>query len=74
MKSIIYLMNSDKFPRIKLGIGEKPHPAYELADWVLSTFKKDELTALRQAAEDACEAVELMVSGNIDKAMSNFNS
>ena len=74
MKSIIYLMNSDKFPRIKLGIGEKPHPAYELADWVLSTFKKDELTALKQAAENACEAVELMVSGNTDKAMSNFNS
>lgn len=74
IKSIIYLLNSDKFPRIKLGIGEKPHPDYELADWVLSTFKKDELSALREAAENACSAVELMVQGDIDRAMSNFNS
>lgn len=74
IKSIIYLLNSDKFPRIKLGIGEKPHPDYELADWVLSAFKKDELSALREAAENACSAVELMVQGDIDRAMSNFNS
>ena len=74
IKSIIYLLNSDKFPRIKLGVGEKPHPDYDLADWVLSSFKKDELNALHDAAEKACEAVELMVSGNIDRAMSSFNS
>ena len=74
IKSIIYLLNSDKFPRIKLGIGEKSHPDYELADWVLSAFKKDELSALREAAENACSAVELMVQGDIDRAMSNFNS
>ena len=74
IKSIIYLLNSDKFPRVKLGVGEKPHPDYDLADCVLSSFKKDELTALRDAAEKACEAVELMVSGNIDRAMSSFNS
>ena len=74
IKSIIYLLNSDKFPRVKLGIGEKHHPDYELADWVLSAFKKDELSALREAAENACSAVELMVQGDIDRAMSNFNS
>lgn len=74
IKSIIYLLNSDKFPRVKLGIGEKPHPDYELADWVLSAFKKDEFSALREAAEKACSAVELMVQGDIDRAMSNFNS
>ncbi len=74
IKSIIYLMNSDNFPRVKLGVGEKPHPDYELADWVLSNFKKDELPALREAAEKACDAVELMVCGETDKAMSNFNS
>lgn len=64
MKSIIYLTGSDKYPRIKLGIGEKPHPAYELADWVLSTFKKDELKALAEACEKACDAAELMVQGH----------
>ncbi|MBQ2842381.1 MAG: aminoacyl-tRNA hydrolase [Clostridia bacterium] len=74
IKSIIYLMNSDNFPRVKLGVGEKPHPDYELADWVLSNFKKDEIPALREAAEKACDAVELMVQGETDKAMSNFNS
>ncbi len=74
IKSIIYLLNSDKFPRIKLGVGEKPHPDYDLADWVLSSFKKNELDALRDAAENACKAVEMMVQGNTDGAMSNFNS
>jgi len=74
IKSIIYLTGSDMYPRIKLGIGEKPHPDYELANWVLSTFKKDELAALRDAAEKACSAAELMVNGEIDKAMSKFNS
>ena len=74
MKSIIYQMNSDAMPRIKLGIGQKPHPDYELADWVLSSFKKDELDALRDAAENACTAAVLMVNGETEKAMSNFNS
>lgn len=74
IKSIIYLLNSDNFPRIKLGVGEKPHPDYELADWVLSNFKKDEILALREAAENACKAVELMVQGETDRAMSSFNS
>jgi len=74
IKSIIYLMNSDNFPRVKLGVGEKPHPDYELADWVLSNFKKDELPLLKEAAENACSAVELIVKGDIDRAMSNFNS
>lgn len=74
IKSIIYLLNSDKFPRVKLGVGEKPHPDYDLADWVLSSFKKPELDELRTAAENACKAVEMMVQGNIDGAMSNFNS
>ncbi len=74
IKSIIYHLNSDNFPRVKLGVGEKPHPEYDLADWVLSNFKKDEIPALREAAEKACDAVELIVKGNTDKAMSNFNS
>ena len=74
IKSIIYHLNSDNFPRIKVGVGAKPHPDYNLADWVLSNFKKDEIPLLREAAEKACGAAELMVNGNTDKAMSNFNS
>ena len=74
IKSIISHLGSDNFPRVKLGVGEKPHPEYDLADWVLSNFKKDEISALREAAEKACDAVELIVKGDTDKAMSNFNS
>lgn len=73
IKSIIYHLNSDAFPRVKLGVGEKPHPDYDLADWVLSQFKKDELALLHEAAEKACSAAELIVAGDIDKAMSSFN-
>ena len=74
IKSIIYHLNSDNFPRIKLGVGEKPHPDYDLADWVLSSFKKDEIALLRQACENACKAVEIIVSGDTDKATTSFNS
>lgn len=74
VKNIIYHMNSDRFPRIKIGIGKKPHPDYDLADWVLSEFKKDELKALEPALEDACKALELIINGDIDKAMNLYNS
>lgn len=74
IKSIIYHLQSDQFPRIKLGVGEKPHPDYNLADWVLSAFTKDEYKDFVQTAERAVDALELMLDGNIDKAMSNFNS
>ena len=74
IKSIIYHLNSDKFPRIKLGVGKKPHPDYDLADWVLSSFGSDEAKLMRQAAENAVGAVEMMVNGEIDAAMSKYNS
>ena len=74
IKSIIYHLNSDQFPRIKLGCGKKPHPDYNLADWVLSEFKKDELKALEPALENACKAIELLLDNQIDKAMNLYNS
>lgn len=74
IKSIIYHLKSDNFPRIKLGVGKKPHPDYDLAAWVLSDFSKDEAALMRKAAENAVEAVELMVKGETDAAMSKFNS
>ena len=73
IKSIIYHLGSDNFPRIKIGVGEKPHPDYDLADWVLSTFKKDEMEQLKNAVESACEAVRLIVDGKTDVAMNKFN-
>ena len=73
LKSIIYHLNSDNFPRIKLGIGEKPIAEMELADWVLSPFKKDELKELRGVVDSACKALELMVEGETEKAMGLYN-
>ena len=73
IKSIIYHLGSDNFPRIKIGVGEKPHPDYDLADWVLSTFKKDEMEQLKSAVESACEAVRLIADGKTDVAMNKFN-
>jgi PTH1 family peptidyl-tRNA hydrolase len=74
IKSIIYHLNSDCFPRVKLGIGAKPRPDYDLADWVLSSFSKDEMKMMRDAADKAVGAVEIMLTGDIDCAMNKFNS
>ena len=74
IKSIIYHLNNDQFPRIKVGCGKKPHPDYDLADWVLSEFKKDEQKALEPALENACKAIELLLDNQIDKAMNLYNS
>ena len=72
MKNIIYLSGSDQFPRIKIGVGKKP-PEWDLADWVLSNFTNSEEKLLEQAVDNACQAVELMVDGQTDKAMNLFN-
>lgn len=74
IKSIISRLSSDNFPRIKIGVGAKPHPDYDLADWVLSQFTKEEGKLLRTAVDGACDAVSLMVDGNIEGAMSRHNS
>lgn len=74
IKSIIYLTGSDKFPRIKIGVGAKPHPNYDLAKWVLSSFKSDDIPRLKQACKYAGEAAELIVKGNIAAAMNQFNA
>lgn len=73
IKSIIYQLSSDLFPRIKIGIGAKPHPDYDLADWVLTPFSKEDLKVLREVCENAGEAIELMVTGKIEEAMSRFS-
>ena len=74
LKNIILHLNSDNFPRIKVGVGAKPNPEYDLADWVLSHFSKDEVKLIKEAAEKTVGSVEYMVEDNIDKAMSNYNS
>ena len=74
MKNIIYLSGSDQFPRIKLGVGQKPHPDYNLADWVLSRFSETQQKNLAAALENAAAAAELIAQGDIDRAMNLYNS
>lgn len=73
IKSIISHLSSEEFPRIKIGVGAKPHPDYDLADWVLGNFPKEDIPKMREAFEKAFEALEIMVSGDIDAAMSKYN-
>ncbi len=73
MRSIIYLSGSDNFPRIKIGIGAKPNPNWDLADWVLSKFSSDEKKKLKPMFDNACDAAELIIDGKIDRAMNMFN-
>ena len=74
IKSIIAHLETENFPRIKLGVGKKPHPEYDLADWVLGNFPKSDIPLVRNAIDDACNALEYIVKGDIDGAMSKFNS
>jgi PTH1 family peptidyl-tRNA hydrolase len=73
MRSIIYLSGSDNFPRIKIGIGAKPNPNWDLADWVLSRFSSDEQKKLKPMFDNACDAAELIIDGKIDRAMNMYN-
>ncbi len=73
MKSIIYHLNSNAFPRIRMGVGAKPHPDYDLADWVLSGFSENEKKTLEPAIDNACDAIRQIVAGEIDIAMNRYN-
>jgi PTH1 family peptidyl-tRNA hydrolase len=74
LKNIISHLGTDQFPRIKVGVGQKPHPDYDLADWVLGKFTPAEQKALAPAVEKAAQAAEFIVAGNdISKAMNKYN-
>lgn len=73
VKNIIYQLGSDTFPRVKIGIGAKPHPDYDLADWVLSKFTADELPTLQDAAARAMEAAAEIIANGTASAAQKFN-
>lgn len=73
LRSIITLMSSDDFPRIRFGIGQKPHPDYELADWVLSEFNKAEQEQLFASFEKAYDGMLRVLNGDVDGAMQICN-
>lgn len=73
IKSIISQLGTDAFPRIKIGVGEKPHPDYDMADWVLSSFSEQDKKLLKPAVENAAKALEVFISDGPDRAMNKFN-
>ncbi len=74
IKSIIAHLGSENFPRIKLGVGAKPSQDSDLADWVLGNFPKADVPKMRDAIGKACDALPLILDGDIDGAMSKYNS
>ena len=73
IKSIIAMLHSENFPRVKIGIGAKPHPDYDLADWVLSSFTKQEQPELDRALDNARDAALCILTDGCEKAAANFN-
>lgn len=73
LRSIITHVGTDDFARVRVGVGKKPHPAYDLVDWVLSKYKKDEQPVMQQAFEKAAAAAEYIVDGRIEEAMNAFS-
>lgn len=74
IKSIIAHLDSEQFPRVKIGVGAKPHPDYDLAAWVLSRFTPEEQNLIGEACARTAEAVDLIVAGRTDEAMNRYNS
>ena len=73
LKSIISCLGSDQFPRVKIGVGAKPSPDYDLADWVLGTVPKADQPALQTALEHAADAALCLIEDGVQAAESRFN-
>ncbi len=73
LRSIIDELGTDQFPRIRFGVGKKPHPDYDMKDWVLSTFAPSELEKLRSLFPIACEGIERLIKDDLDGAMQVCN-
>ena len=73
LKSVIARLGTDQFPRIRLGVGDKPHPDCDMADWVLSAFKGQDAADMELVAKKAADAVECYITEGADRAMNKFN-
>jgi PTH1 family peptidyl-tRNA hydrolase len=73
IRDIIRIMGADTFPRIRIGVGAKPNPNYDLADWVLSNFTSDELKVVTSLFPIAADGLEQLLLGDVDKAMQICN-
>ena len=73
LKSIIRHLGTDQFPRLKVGVGGKPHPDYDMADWVLGRLQGEDKKVMDQAVKRAADAVECFLRDGPQKAMNQFN-
>ena len=73
LQSIIQRLPGEEFPRIKIGVGRKPNPEYDLADWVLGKMPEAELKTLRDRLPDIASATEMIIKGDIDGAMAKYS-
>ena len=73
LKNIIYLSGKDTFPRIKIGVGQKPRPDYDMADWVLSRPCDEDRHKIENAIVNADKALEMIIAGDPNAAMSRYN-
>ncbi len=73
LKNIIQHLGTDQFPRLRVGVGEKPHPDYDLADWVLGKFAGEDKKTIDDAVRRAADAIECILAEGIDRGMGKFN-
>ena len=73
LKNIIQHLGTQDFPRIRMGVGAAPHPDYDMADWVLSTFKNKDAEDMLALAERVSKAVQCYITEGPDRAMNKFN-
>ncbi len=73
LKDILRVLGNDRLMRIKIGVGQKPHPDYDLADWVLGRFPKEDLTLLNDVLKTVPDAARLLLDGQVQKAQNQFN-
>ena len=73
LKSVIQHLGADQFPRLKVGVGGKPHPDYDMADWVLGKLQGEDKRVMDEAVKRAADAVECFLKDGPQKAMNRFN-
>ena len=73
LKDIIRHLGTQDFPRIRMGVGAAPHLDYDMADWVLSTFKNKDAEDMQDLAERVSKAVQCYITEGPDRAMNKFN-
>ncbi len=73
LKSINEHLGTEEYPRTKIGVGQKPHRDYDLADWVLGNLNPDDLAKVRSTFDTVCQGLEKLIAGDVDGAMQICN-